>query len=148
MRFNFLRFTLPLFLALISLVSYTSAIEARATYRSYSYKPSTYTYSYTSYKPASTYTYSYTRPKSYSYYGGYHSYSYYGGYHSYSGGGVVYVGGGGGGLCCLVFIIICCVACCRSKNSGDDFETVTVTQHNPAVVEHHTVTVVDNGMTV
>ena len=148
--------TTPLLLAILVLMTATNAIEAAATYAykapTIAYKaPSSYTYTYSTYKAPSTYVYTYTKPVYYSgvyvapaySYGGY---SYNSGYTYHSNGGTVVVGGAGGGLCCcIIFFIIICVACGSNKNQGEGYETVQVIEHNPGVVEHHTVTVVDNG---
>ena len=100
-----------------------SAVSAAASY----YKPTTYTYSYSTsyYKPTYTYTYSYS-------------------YNYYTPGSTVYVSGGNGGgagglivFCCIFVPIFLIVLCCGNKGGHHDgyvahTETVTVVQHNTA----------------
>merc|ERR1719272_606808 len=78
-----MRITAVLYM-LVALLNFSKAIEVEPVELRAYYKPKTYTYTYSSYKPASTYTYTYTKPKVY-YSGGYSgSYNSYQNSHRYN----------------------------------------------------------------
>ena len=99
-----------------------AATELKASYRSYSYRPSTYTYTYTYYRP-STYVYTY------SYYTPHYTYTYTGGSVFVNPIGIIFA-------ICFIVIIASIIACASCANHS------VVEHHEPlightTVVEHH-----------